>query len=77
VSSRHLPEDQAEGASFLIGDNVIEAMQSLATDSPLARHCQNVQGIYCLTFKVRFTDEAANEHRSFESLLAQPAQFPF
>jgi len=53
ISSRHLADDAAECASFLIGDSVIEAMQPIAADSPLARHCRDIQGIYCLTFKVR------------------------
>jgi hypothetical protein len=50
----------ADCASFLLGDTVIEAMQPTAPDSPLARHVQDVKGIYCLTFKVRSAAAAAD-----------------
>jgi catechol 2,3-dioxygenase-like lactoylglutathione lyase family enzyme len=60
LSSRHLPDEGADCASFLIGDSVLEAMQPLAGDSPLARHALDIQGIYCLTFKVRSLRAAAD-----------------
>jgi hypothetical protein len=69
LSTRRLPGDGAPGvaldaagadcASFLIGDTVVEAMQPLSADSPLAQHCRDIQGIYCLTFKVRSAAAAA------------------
>jgi hypothetical protein len=64
LSTRKLPGDGADCASFLIGDNVIEAMQPVADDSPLAQHCRDIQGIYCLTFKVRSAPTAADYLRS-------------
>jgi hypothetical protein len=64
LSSRHLPGDGADCASFLIGDAVLEAMQPVATGSPLAQHCREMQGIYCLTFKVRSAAAAAAYLRS-------------
>jgi hypothetical protein len=60
ISQRRLEDDQADCASFLLGDTVIEAMQPIRDDSPLARHVQDVQGIYCLTFKVRSAQAAAD-----------------
>jgi hypothetical protein len=64
LSSRHLPGDGADCASFLIGDTVIEAMQPAAGNSPLARHCRDIQGIYCLTFQVCSARSAADYLRS-------------
>jgi hypothetical protein len=60
LTSRHLPEEEAECASFLIGDNVLEAMRPTTTDTRLAQHCREIQGIYCLTFKVRSVRAAAD-----------------
>lgn len=59
LSRRKLPGDEADCASFLMGDTVIEAMQPTNETSPLARHCRDIQGIYCLTFKVRSAAGAA------------------
>jgi hypothetical protein len=53
LSRRQLAGEGANCASFLMGDTVIEAMQPMRGDSPLAQHCRDIQGIYCLTFKVR------------------------
>jgi len=39
---------------------VIEAMQPMSGEGPLARHVQDVKGIYCLTFKVRSAEAAAD-----------------
>jgi catechol 2,3-dioxygenase-like lactoylglutathione lyase family enzyme len=64
LSTRYLPGDDADCASFLSGDAVIEAMQPADTDSPLARHSRDIQGIYCLTFEVRSTAAAAAYLRS-------------
>src|SRR5439155_13750802 len=59
IARRRLNGDGADCASFLMGDTVIEAMQPKSGESPLARHVQDVKGIYCLTFKVRSADAAA------------------
>ncbi len=52
--------DQADCAAFMMGDTVIEAMCPQGEDSPLAQHLRTIQGIYCLTFKVRDARAAAN-----------------
>jgi hypothetical protein len=59
LSRRELAAEQARCASFLMGDTVIEAMQATNDDSPLAAHCRDIQGIYCITFKVRSAAAAA------------------
>lgn len=64
LSQRQLAHDAADCVAFLMGDTVIEAMQPLREDSPLAAHCRDVQGIYCLTFKVRSAPAAADYLRS-------------
>ena len=56
---RYRASDEADCAAFLLGDTVIEAMQPRRADSPLGLHLQDVQGIYCLIFKVRSADAAA------------------
>jgi hypothetical protein len=53
ISRRQLAGEAADCASFLMGDTVIEAMQPMNNASSLAQHCREIQGIYCLTFKVR------------------------
>jgi catechol 2,3-dioxygenase-like lactoylglutathione lyase family enzyme len=64
ISTRALPGDDALCASFLLGDAVIEAMEPTIADSPLAVHARDIQGIYCLTFKVRSAAAAADYLRS-------------
>jgi catechol 2,3-dioxygenase-like lactoylglutathione lyase family enzyme len=67
--SRHvLDGDKATCAAFLMGDTVIEAMQPNDDNSPLAEHCRDIQGIYCITFKVKSAVAAANylRGRGFE-----------
>jgi hypothetical protein len=59
IAFRHIDVDNADAASFLMGDTVIEAMQPTSADSPLAQHCRDIQGIYCLTFKVASAGAAA------------------
>lgn len=74
LSRRQLVDEGADCASFLMGDTVIEAMQPSNDDSPLAQHCRDVQGIYCLTFKVRSATAAADylRGRGFD-LIGDPA----
>ena len=60
IGSRALPGEDAQCVSFDMGDTVIEAIVPLAEDSELARHLRETQGIYCLTFKVRSADAAAD-----------------
>jgi hypothetical protein len=57
-----------------MGDTVIEAMRPSNDDSPLAQHCRDVQGIYCLTFKVRSATAVAEylHSRGFD-LIGDPA----
>ena len=75
LSSRHLPGDRADCTSFLMGDNVIEAMQPAAQDSPTWRGTAGMfRGSICLTFQVRSAASAADYLRSkgFE-LVGDPA----
>jgi hypothetical protein len=60
ISTRALPGDEAECAAFAMGDTVIEAMAGIGETSPVARHCRDIQGIYCLTFKVKSAQAAAD-----------------
>ena len=60
LSRRQLAAETADCASFLMGDTVIEAMQPMDSASPLAAHCRDIQGIYCLTFKVRSAQVASD-----------------
>jgi len=60
LSRRRLAAEDADCASFLMGDTVIEAMQPISGASPLAEHCRDIQGIYCLTFKVRSAADASD-----------------
>lgn len=60
LGSRSLPGENAQCVAFDMGDTVIEAMVPLSEDSELARHLRETQGIYCLTFKVRSAEAAAN-----------------
>jgi hypothetical protein len=59
VSRRRLMDDGADCVAFQMGDTVIEAMQPINEASPLSAHCRDVQGIYCLTFKIRSNAVAA------------------
>lgn len=60
ICSRALPGEDADCVAFDMGDTVIEAMVPTRDDSELARHLREVQGIYCLTFKVRSASAAAD-----------------
>ena len=60
VASRALPGDDADCAAFDMGDTVIEAMAPRDADSALARHVTGTKGIYCITFKVRSAQAAAD-----------------
>jgi hypothetical protein len=60
LGQRDLPDDGAHCLAFDCGDTVIEAMVPQSIDSPLARHLRETQGIYCLTFKVRSAQAAAD-----------------
>lgn len=55
---------EARIAAFLMGDAVVEAMEPLAEDSPLAEHARRVDGIWSLTFQVRSAAAAADYFRS-------------
>jgi hypothetical protein len=59
IGARVLPGDEAACAAFAMGDTVIEAMAGTSEESPVARHCRDIQGIYCLTFKVKSAEAAA------------------
>jgi hypothetical protein len=63
LATRELVGEDADCAAFHMGDTVIEAMQA-REDSPLSDHSRDIQGIYCLTFKVRSAVAAANYLRS-------------
>lgn len=56
---RDLPGEDASCLAFDLGDTVIEAMVPDSADSVLGWHLREVQGIYCLTFKVRSAAAAA------------------
>jgi hypothetical protein len=43
-----------------MGDTVIEAMVGEGEVSPVARHCREHQGVYCMTFKVKSAAAAAD-----------------
>lgn len=77
LSHRHLAAEGADCASFLMGDTVIEAMQPASDDSPLQEHSKDIQGIYCLTFKVRSAAAAADylRSKSFELIGDTAARF--
>jgi catechol 2,3-dioxygenase-like lactoylglutathione lyase family enzyme len=60
LGQRRLPGDNAECIAFNLGDTVIEAMVPSDDTSPLANHLREVQGIYCITFKVRSAKAAAD-----------------
>jgi catechol 2,3-dioxygenase-like lactoylglutathione lyase family enzyme len=56
--------DDAQCASFLIGDAVIEAMAPRDEDSALWRHAEDMRGIWSLTFQVQSAPAAAAYLRS-------------
>jgi hypothetical protein len=60
LGNRPIAGDQAECAAFAMGDTVIEAMIGESDASPVARHCREHQGIYCMTFKVKSAEAAAD-----------------
>ncbi|MBV1691124.1 glyoxalase [Novosphingobium sp. G106] len=60
LGTRDRPGDQAICAAFHMGDTVIEALVGASEDSPVARHCRDIQGIYCMTFKVKSAEAAAD-----------------
>lgn len=60
ICTRSLLTDQAECVAFRIGDAIIEAMAPTDPACPLAKHRKDVQGLYCLTFKVRSAVAAAD-----------------
>lgn len=60
LGTRALSGDRAECAAFDMGDTVIEAMVGTDEASPVARHCREVQGVYCMTFKVMSAQAAAD-----------------
>ena len=64
LSQRILADEDAVCASFDAGDCVIEAMVPQSEDSPLATHLRDIQGIYCLTFKLRDAAAAAEYLRA-------------
>ena len=64
IGERTLIQDQAECIAFAMGDTVLEAMIPTAEGTPLAEHLRDVQGIYCLTFKVTDAPAAADYLRS-------------
>ena len=59
LGSRDLPGEAAQCLAFAMGDTVIEAMCPSDPGSDLARHLAEMQGIWCLTFKVRSAEAAA------------------
>lgn len=60
LGTRDLPGDEATCAAFHMGDTVIEAMVGTGDDKAVARHCRDIQGIYCMTFKVKSASAAAD-----------------
>jgi catechol 2,3-dioxygenase-like lactoylglutathione lyase family enzyme len=56
--------EEARCASFLMGDVIVEAMEPLRDDTELADHARQVNGIWCLTFKVRSASAAADFFRA-------------
>jgi hypothetical protein len=59
LGTRVLVGQNADCLAFDLGDTVIEAMVPQEPDSDLGWHQREVQGIYCLTFKVRSAAAAA------------------
>lgn len=59
MEHRELDDIDADCAPFLMGDTVLEALESRTERSALAKHAQTIKGIYCLTFKVKSAPAAA------------------
>lgn len=64
MEHRELEDIDADCAPFLMGDVVLEALESRSERSALAVHARDIKGIYCLTFKVKSAPDAANYLRS-------------
>lgn len=60
IGTRTLPGDRAACVAFDMGDTAIEAMQGADENSPATRHTREIGGIYCLTFKVKSAQAAAD-----------------
>ena len=77
IGTREVPGDQADCVAFDLGDTVIEALVPRGDDSVLAWHSREVQGIYCLTFKVRSAAQAADwlRGKGFELIGDEAARF--
>lgn len=59
MEHRELDDIDADCAPFLMGDTVLEALESRTERSALAKHAKTIQGIYSLTFKVKSAPAAA------------------
>lgn len=59
MEHRELDDIDADCAPLLMGDTVLEALESRTDKSALARHAKTIGGIYCLTFKVKSAPAAA------------------
>ncbi|MEO6717907.1 MAG: glyoxalase [Novosphingobium sp.] len=59
LGQRDMPDEHADCVAFDLGDTVIEAMVPKGDESVLGWHVREVQGIYCLTFKVKSAETAA------------------
>jgi len=59
LGTRKLAGEGADCTAFHMGDTVIEATVPASDDSPLGRHLREIQGIQCLTFKVKDATAAA------------------
>lgn len=59
IAALPLPGDEAECVAFAMGDTVLEAMQGKDASGAVATHARATKGIYCLTFKVKDAEAAA------------------
>jgi hypothetical protein len=64
VTRREMPGEAATCAGFMVGTAFVEAMQATDPASALAAHARDIQGIYCLTYKVKSLGAAADYLRS-------------
>jgi hypothetical protein len=60
VAQRSLEDEPADCAIFQVGEILVEAMHPTTENSALAQHLRDVQGQYCLTFKVKSLAAAAD-----------------